>query len=144
MLRRLRPLRLLAVAVVLLSVMAGVLAAGWLLDDRALDAGASVTEGVITEVRERPGRDEVVVSLDQLDGRPVSVSADGPAAVGDRLAVEYDPDGGADVGRVAGSDRDLRDGRSLLAVALVVGVLTAALAPWRRRTDRDPPRPATG
>ena len=90
------------------------------------------------------GRDEVVVRLDQRDGRPVSVSADGPAAVGDRLAVEYDPDGGADVGRVAGSDRDHRDGRTVLAVTLVVGVLSAAVAPWRRRTDRDQPRQGHG
>ena len=128
-----RLLRLPAVAVLLLSVVAGVLATTWLLDDRALDAGGSVTEGVVTDVPQRVGRDEVVVSLDLLDGRPVSVTKDGPARVGERLAVEYDPDGGAEVGRVAGSDRDLRDGRTLLAGALVVAVLTAAAAPWRRR-----------
>ena len=86
-----RLLRLPAVAVLLLSVAAGVLATTWLLDDRALDAGGSVTEGVVTDVRERVGRDEVVVSL------------------------------------------DLRDGRTLLTGALVVAVLTAAVAPWRRR-----------
>ena len=128
-----RLLRLLAVTVLLLSVAAGALAVTWLLDDRALDAGGSVTEGVVTEVRTGFGRDEVVVSLDQLDGRPVAVTKDGPVRVGERLAVEYDPDGGAEVGRVAGSDRDLRDGRSLLVGALVVAVLTTAVAPWRRR-----------
>lgn len=84
------------------------------------------------------------MSLDQLDGRLVSVTADGPAAVGDRFAVEYDPDGGADVGRVAGSDRDLRDGCTLPAVTLVVGVLSATVAPWPRRTDRDPSRQGPG
>ena len=128
-----RLLGLVAVAVLLLSVAAGALAVTWLLDDRALDAGASVTEGVVTEVRTGFGRDEVVVSLDLLDGRSVSVTKDGPVQVGGRLAVEYDPDGGAEVGRVAGSDRDLRDGRTLLTGAVVVAVLTAAAAPWRRR-----------
>ena len=43
-----RLLRLPAVAVLLLSVAAGVLATTWLLDVRGLNAGGSVTEGVVT------------------------------------------------------------------------------------------------
>ena len=128
-----RPLRLLAVLVLLAAVAAGTLGARWLRDDRALDAGGSVTEGVVTAVHRGLGRDEVVVSLDQLDGRRVTVTRDGPARVGGRLAVEYDPDGGAAVGRVAGSDRDRRDGRLLLAGAAAVAVAVLAAAGTSRR-----------
>lgn len=126
-------LRLLAAAVLLAALAAAALATSWLLDDRAVEQRGSVTEGVVTEVRERLGRDQVVVSLDLLDGRRITVTKDGDTAVGERLQVQYDPDGGAQVGRVAGSDRDRRDGRLLLAGSAAVLVLVGALTPWRRR-----------
>ncbi|MCW2616837.1 MAG: hypothetical protein JWN08_3831 [Frankiales bacterium] len=126
-------LRLLAAAVLLGCLASCAVATRWLLDDRALEQRGSVTEGVVSEVRERLGRDQVVVSLDLLDGRPVTVTKDGATAVGRRLQVEYDPDGGAQVGRVAGSERDRRDGRLLLAGSAGALVLVATLTPWRRR-----------
>ncbi len=131
-----RPL-LLAVIALLASLVTAGLAIGILLDDRAVDQRGSVTEGVVTKVRDRLWRDQVVVSLDQLDGRPIVVTQDGSIRVGERLQVEYDPDGPA-VGRVAGSDRDRRDGRRLLTGAAVAAVLLATGIPWRRRKAASP------
>lgn len=131
-----RLLLLLAVLLALVSLGAGGLAARWLLDDRAIEQRGSVTEGVVTEVRERTSRDEVVVRLDLLDGRLLTVTQDGPTAVGRRLQVEYDPDGGPQDARVAGSGRDLRDGRTLLAGAGAGLVLAAAVAPGALRGRR--------
>ena len=128
---------LLAVAALLASLVTAGRAVGILLDDRAVDQRGSVTEGVVTQVRVRLWRDQVVVSLDQLDGRPIVVTQDGPVRVGQRLQVEYDPDGPA-VGRVAGSDRDRRDGQRLLTGAAIVLVLVGAGPPWRRRRAASP------
>ena len=128
---------LLAVAALLASLVTAGRAVGILLDDRAVDQRGSVTEGVVTQVRDRLWRDQVVVSLDQLDGRPIVVTQDGPVRVGQRLQVEYDPDGPA-VGRVAGSDRDRRDGQRLLTGAAIVLVLVGAGTPWRRRRAASP------
>lgn len=124
-----RPLLLLAGLLAALSLAAGVVAVTWLLDDGAIEQRGSVTEGVVTEVRGGLGRDVVVVRLDLLDGRELAVTADGPTAVGQRLQVEYDPDGGPQDARVAGSERDLRDARTLLAAAGAGLVLAAVLAP---------------
>ncbi|MBC7374139.1 MAG: hypothetical protein H7323_09135, partial [Frankiales bacterium] len=121
----------------LASLVTAAWAVGILLDDRAVDQRGSVTEGVVAQVRDRLWRDQVVVSLDQLDGRPIVVTQDGPVRVGQRLQVEYDPDGPA-VGRVAGSDRDRGDGQRLLTGAAIVLVLVGAGIPWRRRRAASP------
>ena len=131
----------LSVSLLLLGLAAGATAVGWLREVRAVDQRGSVTEGVVTQVRDRFWRDQVVVQLDQLDGRPIVVTQDGRVRVGQRLQVEYDPDGPA-VGRVAGSDRDRRDARLLLLGAAAGLVVVGALTPWRsasrRRRPRDP------
>ena len=128
------PLRLVAGTVLLLILAAAVVAVGWIRDDRAIDQRGSVTEGVVTAVHERFGRDRVVVRLDQLDNREISVTRVGSPQVGQRLAVEYDPDG-PQVGRTAGTGRDGDDGRRVLLAAAVVVVLVGALTPWRRRPE---------
>ena len=126
--------RLLAATLLLAAVTVGLIGGRWMLDDRTLDQRAGVTEGLVSEVREQRGRDQVVVQLDQLDGREIVVTRVGNPEVGERLAVQYDPDG-AQVGRVAGTDRDRSDGRWLLLGAAAVAVLTATLTPWRAREE---------
>ncbi len=130
-------LRLLGLAGVLVCLVVGGLAGRALLSDRAIEQRGSVTEGVVTEVRGGLlgglGPDRVVVSLDQLDGRPVQVTQDGPVVPGQRLVVEYDPDGAVEQGKVAGSTRDRDDARTALLAAAAVLVVLVAATPWRRR-----------
>ena len=132
--------RLAAGTVLVLTLTAAGVAVGWVRDDRAIDQRGSVTEGVVTAVQERFGRDSVVVRLDQLDNREISVTRVGSPRVGQRLAVEYDPDG-PQVGRTAGTGRDGDDGRRVLLAAAVVVVLVAAFTPWRRRRPDEPTTP---
>lgn len=132
-----RLLRLLCLAGLLLCVLVGVLAVRALLADRAIEQRGSVTEGVVTEVRDGLLRDRVVVSLDRLDGRPVEVTRVGAVQRGQRLVVEYDPDGAVEQGKVAGSTRDRDDaGKALLGVAVAL-VLLAAVTPWRATSRRE-------
>ena len=65
-----------------------VLAVDLLLDDAAVEDRGSGTEGEVIAVRSVFGRDQVVVSLDKLDGRPVTVTQDGRVQVGQRLVVQ--------------------------------------------------------
>ena len=132
--------RLVAGTVLMLTLAAAVVAVGWIRDDRAIDQRGSVTEGVVTAVQEGLGRDSVVVRLDQLDNREISVTRVGSPRVGQRLAVEYDPDG-PQVGRTAGTGRDGDDGRRVLLAAAVIVVLVGAFTPWRRRRPDEPTTP---
>ena len=65
-----------------------VVAVDLLRDDAAVEDRGSLTEGEVTAVRSVFGRDQVVVSLDKLDGRPVTVTQDGRVQVGQRLVVQ--------------------------------------------------------
>lgn len=132
-----RVLRLLCFVLLLLCLVTGALAVDRLRGDAAVEDRGSVTEGAVTEVRQRALRDQVVVSLDGLDGRPITVTKDGPVRVGDRLVVQYDPDGAVTEGKVAGSTRDRDDARAVLAGAAVLLVLVAAVTPWRSRAGRE-------
>ena len=140
-----RLVRWLGVFALLGCLVVAVLAVDLLRDDAAVEDRGSVTEGEVTAVRSVFGRDQVVVSLDKLDGRPVTVTQDGRVQVGQRLVVQYDRDGAVEEGKVAGSTRDARDGRTALGAAL--GVLVAAATRWRgsaRRADRpEVDRPAS-
>lgn len=129
--------RLCAALVLLVSLVTGVQGVRLLLADRLLDQRAGITEGLVTAVRDSVLRDRVVVSLDELDGREITVTKVGEPEVGQRLAVQYDPEGPA-TGRVSGSDRDRRDGLIAAVGGAAVAVLTAALAPWRRRRSVRP------
>ena len=126
-----------------------VLAVDLLRDDAAVEDRGSVTEGEVTAVRSIFGRAQAVVSLDKLDGRPVTITQDGRVQVGQRLVVQYDRDGAVEEGKVAGSTRDARDGRTALgaALGLGLGVLVAPATRWRgsaRRADRpEVDRPAS-
>lgn len=105
-------------------------------EDRQLSDRGSVTRGTVVREVERVGTDALVVRLDELGGREVTV----PRVLdksGPQVDVEFDPDE-PDVARLAGTRAASERARQVFVAELVAGAALLVALAVRRRGPRTP------
>lgn len=107
--------------------------------DRQLSDRGSVTRATVVREQARIGTDALVVRLDELGGREVTVLRAGEK-VGPQVDVEFDPDE-PDVARIAGTRAASERARQVFVGELVVGAVLLVVLAVRRRAAR-PGEPA--